>query len=221
MCFSPEADLVGGVAVTVIGVDALRHVRHGVELPLAALPVLLGAHQLIETFVWWQLQGHVSDAVGTVATWAYLLIALVVLPPYVPFAIRAIEPTPARRALIVPFMVIGGAVAATLLVSMVRHPISATMGTHHLVYHVYVPYPVVLFPAYVVATCGPLLVSGYRHTVVFGAVNLPVVVLLAVAERNGLASLWCAWAAVTSVIIAAHLRHRRWSGGWRSIATAR
>lgn len=221
MCFSPQADLVGGIAVTAIGIDALRHVAHRAELALGALPVLFGVHQLVETLVWWHLQGHVGEAVGTVATWAYLVIALVVLPPYVPLAIRAVEPTPARRALIVPFVLIGGAVAATLLVAMVRHGVSASVDTRHLVYHVVVPYPVVLVPAYVVATCGSLLASGYRHTVLFGAVNLPVVAALAVAERNGLASLWCAWAAVTSLIIAAHLRHRRWTGGWRSVAAAR
>ncbi len=221
MCFSPQADLVGGVVVTAIGIDGLRHVRSRAELPLASLPILFGAHQLVETFVWWQLQGHVSEGLGTAATWTYLVIALVVLPPGVPLAIRAIEPTFARRALIVPFIVIGGAVAATLMVSMVRHGIAATLDTHHLVYHVEVPTGGVLVTAYVIATCGSLLVSGYRHTVWFGAVNLPVVGLLAVAERNGLASLWCAWAAVTSVMISAHLRHRRWSGRWRSLAASR
>jgi hypothetical protein len=33
------------------------------------------------------------------------------------------------------------------------------------------------------------------------------VVLLAWVDRNGFVSLWCGWAAVTSVAIAVHLRH--------------
>jgi Family of unknown function (DUF6629) len=43
MCFSAQADLVGGVVITVIGVDAVRHVRHRRELiALAPIPLLLG-----------------------------------------------------------------------------------------------------------------------------------------------------------------------------------
>jgi len=52
VCFSPQADLVGGAVVTLIGVDALRHVRARGEIMLASLPLMLGAHQLVESLVW-------------------------------------------------------------------------------------------------------------------------------------------------------------------------
>ncbi len=57
MCFSADADLAAGVVVTVIGVDAIRRARTPKELPLAALPLLFGIHQLVEAFVWWGLAG--------------------------------------------------------------------------------------------------------------------------------------------------------------------
>jgi hypothetical protein len=86
--------LVGGVVISAIGVDAVRHVRQRRELiALAWLPLLLGAHQLIEAIVWLWLQGHVPRGAGHVALWAYLLIALVVLPVLVPLAVIALEPT--------------------------------------------------------------------------------------------------------------------------------
>ena len=99
MCFSPEADVIGGVVACAIGVDALRHVRTARELPIASLPLLLGGHLIIETFVWWGLEGRVPVEVGTAAMWTYLIIAFVVLPPFVPLAIMAIEPNPTRRTL--------------------------------------------------------------------------------------------------------------------------
>ncbi len=68
MCFSPQADLIGGTVVAVIGIDALRHVQFRRDLPIASLPLILGAHQLVETFVWWGLQGDVPTEVGRVAT---------------------------------------------------------------------------------------------------------------------------------------------------------
>ena len=65
-------------------------------IALAWIPVLLGAHQLIEALVWLWLQGHVPRGIGHVALWAYLLIAFVVLPIFVPLAVIAVEPTRGR-----------------------------------------------------------------------------------------------------------------------------
>ncbi|MEO9139432.1 MAG: DUF6629 family protein [Jatrophihabitans sp.] len=105
MCFSPEADLVGGVVIAIIGIDVVRHVhqRHD-HLAIAALPLLLALHNLTETFVWWGLRGDVPHSVGTVAKWIYLLFAFVVLPTYVPLAIRALEPPGRRRTVMTGFV---------------------------------------------------------------------------------------------------------------------
>ena len=47
MCFSAQADLVGGVVVSGIGIDVLRHVKGRRRyLPMAALPMMLGLHQI-------------------------------------------------------------------------------------------------------------------------------------------------------------------------------
>src|ERR1700742_426757 len=78
VCFSPQADLGGGLLIGVIGVDAVRHIRQRREfIALAWIPLLLGAHQFIEALVWLWLQGHVPRGIGRVALWAYLLIAFV------------------------------------------------------------------------------------------------------------------------------------------------
>ncbi len=59
MCFSPQADVAGGLLIAVIGVDAVRHIRQRREfIALAWIPVLLGAHQFIEALVWLWLQGQ-------------------------------------------------------------------------------------------------------------------------------------------------------------------
>jgi len=83
VCFSPQADLGGGLLIGVIGVDAVRHIRQRREfIALAWIPLLLGAHQFIEALVWLWLQGHVPRGIGHVALWAYLLIAFAVLPVF-------------------------------------------------------------------------------------------------------------------------------------------
>jgi hypothetical protein len=207
VCLSAEGDLVAGVVVTAIGVDACRHLRGRSEyLFVAVLPLLLGAHLIVEAFVWWGLQGHVPVWLGEAAMWVYLLFAFVVLPVLVPVLVMRLEPTPERRRRIVPFVVLGALVGGWLLVAMVRtHPVAAR-GEFHVAYDIGLRSGVLVVALYVLATCGSMLVSGLRHVVWFGVANLAAVVVLARLSANGFASLWCFYAAVASGAIAAWLR---------------
>jgi hypothetical protein len=207
MCFSPQADVVGGIVVSAIGVDAFRHLRgRSDHLLLATLPLLLGAHQLIEAFVWWGVDGSVPHGVGRVALWAYLLIAFVVLPVFVPFAVIALEPTARRRRQLAPFVVLGAGVAAVLFAAMVSAPIDVVEHPYHLEYSIDISNGGFVVALYVVAVCGALLFSGYRHVEIFGAANLVAVALLVWLTLDGFASLWCAYAAVSAGAIAFHMR---------------
>jgi hypothetical protein len=210
MCFSPQADLIAGVGVTAIGVDACRHIRgRSDHLLLATLPVLLGVHELVEDFVWWGLQGHVAHQVGRVAIWAYMTIAFVVLPLFVPFAVLMLEPTPRRRRRMVAFVALGAVVSAVLLVAMLRGPVNAAPHPWHLSYSIRLHHAVVIVGLYVVAICGALVFSGYRHIAVFGGANVAVVVALAALTADGFASLWCVYAAISAGAIALHMRYAK------------
>ena len=201
-----------------IGVDVVRHVdRRRDHLALAALPLLFAAHQLDEALVWWGLQGHIGSGVGRLATWVYLLFALVVLPVYVPMAVRALEPPGRRRSVIAPFIGLGVVVSVVLFQAMVRGPVTARLAHDHLSYGTGPGSGGVIVAAYVVATCGSLIFSGYRDVVIFGAVNLVAVAVLARLEIDGFASLWCGWAAISSGAVALHFR---FGGPHRSVAHA-
>ncbi len=210
MCFSPEGDLAGGIVVTAIGVDAFRHLRRREDhRMLAALPLLLGAHQIDETFVWWWLQGHSSAAVGRVAMWIYLLIAFVVLPVLLPLIVMGLEPTTRRRWAMAPFLAIGTGVSALLLETMLRNGPRVTLGHYHLAYSIGLQHGVAVIGLYIVATCGPLLASGFRHIVLFGLANLVAVLVLARLSADGFASLWCFYAALATGGIMLHMRYAK------------
>jgi hypothetical protein len=207
MCFSPEADLVAGALIVAVGVDALRHSRRRRDLPLVALALLLGGHQLVETFVWWAAEGTVGPEVGRWATLAYLWFAFLVLPVLVPAAVAAIEPTPKRRWAMAPFVALGVAVAVLLGVGMRAGPVVVEAAPYHLAYDVgHIPAGGVVVVAYLGATCGAMLFSGYRHIVWFGLVNLPAAFVIAWLVPRGFASVWCAWAAFSAAAIAIHIR---------------
>jgi hypothetical protein len=207
VCFSPQADLAGGLVICAIGIDAVRHVRRRRDLlMLAGIPMLLGVHQLIEALVWWWLQGHVPGGIGRAALWAYLLIAFVVLPVFVPAAVIALEPTRRRKQLMVPFVLIGAVIAVVLLAAMVRGPVSVKLAPYHLSYSIRLSGGLLVIACYVVAVCGSLLVSGYRDVAIFGLVNLVAVVIIARLTVAGFASVWCGWAALSSAAVALHCR---------------
>ena len=227
MCFSPQADIVGGLVICAIGVDAVRHIDQRREfIALAWIPLLLGAHQFIEALVWLWLQGHVPRGIGHVALWAYLLIAFVVLPVFVPLAVIALEPTMRRKAMMLPFAVTGAVIAALLLAAMIRGPVDVRLAPYHLSYGIRVPDGFGIVALYVVAVCGPLLISGYREVVIFGIVNLVAVIVIARLTVSGFASVWCGWAAVSSAAITLHCRlarprpHRRQPGLTGSVPQA-
>lgn len=207
MCFAPEADLVAGVVVTAIGVDTLRRTHRPELLPLAALPLVFGVHQLIETLVWWHLRGQVADCVGEPAAWVYAFIALCVVPVLVPFAFRR---SGAIRSDTLARVLVGcGAVSGTiLLVTLVLGPMHPTIDGHHINYHVGTPALPFTLGLYILATCAPGLLAESRSLRVFGATNLVVVALLIWLAQSAVVSLWCVWAAVSSVLINVYVRRR-------------
>ncbi len=207
MCFSPEGDLASGVVIVAIGVDACRHLGDKEEYVfVAALPLLLGLHQVVEAFVWWGLRGVVPAEVGQVAMWVYLLFALVALPVIGPLLVLGIEPTTSRRRRIVPFVVLGVVVGGWLLATMLRTHPTARQGAYHLAYDLGIHHGILVTGLYLVATCGAMLASGFRHVFWFGVSNLVVVAVLARLSADGFTSLWCLYAALASGAIALYLR---------------
>jgi hypothetical protein len=90
--------------------------------------------------------------------------------------------------------------------AVVRGPVDAVIEGHHIAYTVDLWHGGLVVGLYVLATCGSLLASGHRQIRWLGAVNLVVLLLLAWVDQRAFISLWCAWAAVTSVLIAIWLR---------------
>ena len=203
---SAEVDLVAGLVIGAAGVDAVRHAENREELAVAALPVVLGAHQLIEAVAWWGLQGRVSETAGEVAVWVYLLLAFGLLPIYVPAAMALLEPDRDRRQAMLHLTVLGAAVSLVLVATMIQGPVETAIGGRYIAYNIGLSQVGLVIGGYVLATCGSLLLSSHQVIVRFGQFNVVAVAILAWLNTIGFASLWCAWAAVASLGIAFGLR---------------
>jgi len=208
MCFSPEVDIAAGLIIGAIGIDALRRVDDRRDLALASIPVVLAAHQLVESVVWKGLQGHLPDAVTDAAVTIYLVIALGVVPLLIPWAVYRSERDPGRRSRMLPFVFLGAGVAAVLLASLVVAPYGATIGGRYIDYHTLTIGGGIVGGGYAVAVCAPLLMSSSQRLVVFGALNVAAFFILSTLLVTGLISLWCVWAAIASVIIVRYIREQ-------------
>ena len=177
-----------------------------VSVALATLPLLLGAHQVIEAFVWLGLQGHVPHEVERIALWAYLLIAFVVLPIFVPLAVVINEPSRRRQRIMAPLVALGSRRCEHPVCSHAARSGRVRLRPYHLAYSIDLNHGALIVVLYVVAICGTLLLSTRRRVVMFGIVNLVAVGIIAWLTVDGFASVWCGWAAISSGAIALHMR---------------
>lgn len=138
--------------------------------------------------------------------WVYLAVALVVLPVLVPFAVRAVEPDAGRRRTMARLGVVGAALAGVYAIVLLQGPVDVRIEGSHLAYRLGMDHGGLLAGIYAIVACAPPMLSSERRIAAFGLANLAAVVALAWIENSALISLWCGWAAVTSIAIAAHLR---------------
>jgi hypothetical protein len=209
MCFSAAANFTGSGVLGAIGAITLTKVKHRRELLFASLPVLFAVHQFTEGFVWLGLDGVLSPHVTHDMGAAFMLYAQGLLPFLMPLSVVLFEPDMKSRRRMIPFLVIGTLTALYILWALIAYPTQIYVKANSIVYINASTNNIFVAILYVVATCGSLLFSKIRDMVIFGIANLVILVVVMELKRYAFTSLWCAYAAVASVIILAYF--------WKSI----
>jgi hypothetical protein len=204
MCFSATANFVGSAVLGAVGVVTLTKVKHRRELLFASLPVLFAIHQFIEGFVWLGLDGILSPAVAHDMGAAFMLYAQGLLPFLLPLSVLLFEADKTSRRQMLPFLVLGGATTLYILWALTAFPLQLYVKGNSIVYINQATNNTAVAVLYVIATCGSLFFSQVRAMVLFGAANLAILLAVMEFKRYAFTSLWCAYAAVASVIILAY-----------------
>jgi hypothetical protein len=209
MCFSASADFTGAAVLGAVGVATLREVKDRRELLLAAMPSLFAIHEFIEGFVWLGLDGTCSPQVAHNAGAAFVLYAQGILPLLLPLSVFLIEPTKRQRRRMLGFVILGGLLSLYLAWGLIAYPLAISDQSHSVVYVNVITNTTLVAILYVIATCGALFFSGFGPLVELAWANLagPLVVML--VKRYAFTSVWCAYAAVVSVIIYFFFRRTR------------
>jgi Family of unknown function (DUF6629) len=204
VCFSAAANFVGSGVLGAIGVVTLTKVKHRRELLFAALPTLFAIHQFIEGFVWLGLDGMLSPAVTHDMGAAFMLYAQGLLPFLLPLSVLLFEPNAKSRRRMLPFLVLGAATTLYILWALTAFPTQIYVRGNSIVYINQATNNTAVAVLYVIATCGSLFFSQIKMMVAFGVANLAIILVVMAFKRYAFTSLWCAYAAVASVIILAY-----------------
>jgi len=201
MCFSAVANFVGSAVLGAIGVVTLTKVKHRRELLFAGLPTLFAIHQFIEGFVWLGLDGILSPAVTHDMGAAFMLYAQGLLPLLLPLSVLLFEPDVRSRRRMLPFLIIGGGTTLYILWALTAYQLQVYVRGNSIVYMNQATNNTAVAVLYVIATCGSLFMSKIRPMLIFGAVNLAILLVVMEVKRYAFTSVWCAYAAIASVII--------------------
>ena len=171
----------------------------------ASIPLVFAAQQAAEGVVWRTIDGNAHATVHRLAVVAYLGIALVVWPMWLPFSLQLIERDPARRKGLMRLLWVGVTAAAAAVVLLTRSQPVAVIAGHIIRYDRSGSAtgwlrPLVLL-AYVAPTMLPLLVSTAPLARVIGVALAVSLVLTALIERTAMTSVWCFFAAILSGLI--------------------
>jgi hypothetical protein len=204
MCFSATANFVGSTVLAGVGVVTLTKVKHRRELLFAALPVLFAIHQFIEGFVWLGLDGILSPKVAHNMGAAFMLYAQGLLPFILPLSVILFEVDAKSRRRMQPFLILGTLTALYILWALTAYPTQVFVKGNSIVYVNQATNNEAVAVLYVIVTCGSLLFSKIKDMVIFGIANLAILLAVMAFKRYAFTSLWCAYAALASVIILAY-----------------
>jgi len=219
MCFSATANFAGSAVLGTIGVATLVEVKQRREVLLAAMPCLFALHQFTEGFVWLGLDRGLPVMAHDAAA-AYVLYAQGLLPVLLPLSVFLIEPTKRKQRQMFGFLALGVLLALYILWGLIAYPLFVSAQAHGIVYNNVITITTPVAILYVITTCGALFFSGFRSLVLLGWINMIGLLIVMIVRRYEFTSIWCAYAAVVSVIIYVFFRRQKRRPGQTLVQSA-
>ncbi len=188
-----------------------KQVKTKSEIPVATIPLLFGAQQLVEGVLWLTFYSD-TPFVKQIMTYIYSWFSHVLWPFYIPFAVGILEAVAWRKKAIFALGAVGISVGLYLLYFIVTRSLVAEVNNHHIVYLSPHFYAIPVMALYIAATCISCFFSSHGFFRMFGGLAVLSFVGAYLVDKIALFSIWCFFAAVLSLLIYFHLRFRNWGG---------
>ena len=209
MCFSAGASFAGGALIAATGVLTVSANNDPSRRLFAAVPMIFGVQQISEGFVWVALQSPGNETMLAVASWTFLLAAVVLWPSYIPLSVLAMEPNGKRRRWLMPFLALGILTSLYYGTGLLIHDWEPKIMSHHIRYvnnfprHLANPF----FITYLLATLTPLFISGRRGMWLMAVLMFISCLITGIFYKEYLTSVWCFFAAIISAVILWIIKH--------------
>lgn len=205
MCFSATGSFAVATVIAGIGAVAIQQKKPPSHRMLAVVPLLFAAQQVAEGVVWMTI-GHAGDArLHRIAVDLFLGFALVVWPMWVPISLFIAERNRRRRSALAVLSLVGVAVGVWAAVLLIGGRPTAHVAGHSIAYSYRDRGPAIVLalylPGYVLPTIVPFFISTISRAKLIGAVLVVSLLATFLIERQALASVWCFFAAILSVLI--------------------
>lgn len=203
MCFSATASFGAGILLTGIGVAAIKSTRNRKQLPLSLIPLVFGAQQITEGFLWLALSDPAFSWLENATTLLFLFFAQVAWPVWVPFAILKFETDKRRKQVLLVLTWIGALVSAHLAWCLVAYHVEAEILGMHISYIQHYPEKLSRFGGvlYMVATIIPPFLSSARYMWLVGVLVLVSYIITTIFYTDYIVSVWCFFASIISAAI--------------------
>jgi hypothetical protein len=181
---------------------------------LAATPLLFGAQQAAEGIVWLTLGDSRHGILQALAVNAFLGVAVMVWPAWLPFSLRRLERDAARKRRLTALCAAGAVFSAIAAILLVHWQPWARLAHHSIAYDYQYSQSVLAQVAFLTCYVVPAVVPFFVSTT-WLARTLGVTLVASMGgaywvQREALPSVWCFFAAVlSSLMLAVVLRERR------------
>ncbi len=211
MCFSAQASFASAGVITMIGLINLIKLKNAHLYPLALIPFLFAAQQMLEGIVWMTYNRAHFELLLQLASYGYLIAAGVIWPILIPYSIYYPEKNKAKKSQILFFTIIGFIIGLISASDLIIHPISVHVSCDHLSYSGYFNFmsenqeistvKVLMFTLFALATIVPLFLSSLAYSKVLAFTFTTGWLISLLFFSLSLVSVWCFFTALASCAI--------------------
>lgn len=206
MCFSATASFTAGAILSTLGIFSIRKTKETSDVPFASIPLLFGAQQITEGFLWLALSNSDFAFMERFSTYAFLIFAQVIWPFWVPFSIFKFNKLKKNRiSKIVGIIMIGIGlvIAVSMSYFLYSNPVDSEILNCHISYHQAYPQKYALLGGilYLIATLGPHFTTLNKKMWIIGVSTLTSYIFTEIFYTQYVVSVWCFFAAILSTLI--------------------
>jgi hypothetical protein len=203
MCFSAEASFAGSAIISAIGVATLTKIKKPAEILFASIPLIFGIQQCAEGVLWITLRSGGHEALENIATYIFLVTALVIWPTMIPLSIWFIEKVKKRKKVLTYLIFLGGILSVFYAFCLIFYNVTPQIQSFHIQYVDEIPEILVkiVFVCYLVTTITPIFISSVKRMWIFGILIAVSCLITGIFFTQYLTSVWCFFAGIISILV--------------------